>query len=60
MAFDLLCQSCGRRMWRWWSRGEPVAATYCAECRQGMSVVGIAFFAAPAPASELPATASAA
>jgi hypothetical protein len=31
---------------RRWARGEVVTVTYCASCQQGMSVIGIAFFAA--------------
>lgn len=45
MMFDLVCQHCGRReQKRWESRGS-VKVTYCAFCKHGMSVVGIAFFA---------------
>jgi hypothetical protein len=45
MVFDLVCKGCGGRDVRRWARGEVVAATYCPSCRQGMSVIGIAFFA---------------
>ena len=45
MVFDLVCQQCGGRDVRRWSRGEVVSVTYCRSCRQGMSVIGIAFFA---------------
>jgi len=43
MVFDLVCQHCGGRDVRRWSRGESVTVTYC-----GMSVIGIAFFSRPA------------
>jgi hypothetical protein len=46
MVFDLVCQHCGGRDVRRWSRGENVTVTYCPSCRQGMSVIGIAFFSA--------------
>jgi hypothetical protein len=45
MVFDLVCQHCGGRDVRRWSRGELVSVTLCRYCRHGMSVVGIAFFA---------------
>lgn len=44
MVFDLVCQHCGGRDVRRWSRGESVTVTYCRSCRHGMSVIGIAFF----------------
>ena len=46
MVFDLVCRGCGGRNMRRWSRGEVVTVTYCPACQQGMSVIGIAFFAA--------------
>jgi hypothetical protein len=46
MVFDLVCRGCGGRNMRRWVRGEVVTVTYCPSCRQGMSVIGIAFFAA--------------
>ncbi len=52
MMFDLVCQRCGHRDARRWSRGDAVTVTYCRSCRHGMSVVGIAFFAQTSPAVE--------
>jgi hypothetical protein len=45
MVFDLVCSRCGTRDIRRWSKGDVVQATPCRRCRQGMSVIGIAFFA---------------
>jgi hypothetical protein len=45
MMFDLKCQGCGRRETRRWASREAVSVTYCRFCKQGMSVMGIAFFA---------------
>ena len=45
MMFDLLCQHCGRREQRRWESRESVSVTFCAACKHGMSVIGIAFFA---------------
>lgn len=45
MMFDLVCQHCGRREQRRWESRKSVSVTYCALCKRGMSVVGIAFFA---------------
>jgi hypothetical protein len=45
MMFDLVCQHCGRREQRRWESRKSVSVTYCAVCKRGMSVVGIAFFA---------------
>jgi hypothetical protein len=45
MMFDLVCQHCGRREQKRWESRESVKVTYCAFCKHGMSVVGIAFFA---------------
>jgi hypothetical protein len=45
MMFDLVCQHCGRREQRRWESRKSVTVTYCALCKRGMSVVGIAFFA---------------
>jgi hypothetical protein len=45
MVFDLVCRGCGGRNMRRWSHGELVTVTYCPACQQGMSVIGIAFFA---------------
>ncbi len=47
MVFDLVCRQCGRRSQRRWTRGDQVLVTECPVCRIGMSVIGIAFFAAP-------------
>ena len=46
MMFDLVCQHCGRREQKRWESRESVGVTYCRFCKKGMSVVGIAFFAA--------------
>jgi hypothetical protein len=45
MVFDLECPRCGDRDMRRWVPGEAVTVTYCKRCYDGMSVVGIAFFA---------------
>jgi hypothetical protein len=46
MMFDLVCQHCGRREQKRWESRESVSVTLCRFCKKGMSVVGIAFFAA--------------
>ena len=45
MVFDLQCPRCEERDMRRWVPGEAVTVTYCKRCYEGMSVVGIAFFA---------------
>jgi hypothetical protein len=54
MMFDLICHHCGRREQKRWESRASVKVTYCALCKRGMSVVGIAFFA---PSERQPAAA---
>ena len=58
MMFDLRCQGCGRRETRRWASREAVSVTYCRFCKQGMSVMGIAFFAQNQSIDRTPAAAA--